>query len=854
LFKEIKSRLMKKLLLSSCTILCLLLVHTTHAQFQNGLWTGKQAYNWYFGENAGLNFETSPPTPLLDGQIRRTDSSGIINIAEGTGVMSDVEGNLLFYTDGVTVRNRNHEVMFNGEGLLGDISSVQTGLIVPVPDNPNKYYIFSVDGDDIISPPDSDLGTELVYSEVDMSLDGGLGGVTQNKNIILASFSGEKISAVYHADGKRIWVVHHAGAMDSPDNTFNAYLITSEGINTAPVSSPIGEIIGRNAAQMKISPDGSKIGIINGLTHIGGIAVLQVFDFDSSTGQISNPVTLTPAVSNPDIQVNYGLEFSPNSRFLYATELGFSSPGVLHQFDLDAGDEAAILASDVFLLETSFLSFYSLQAGPDGKIYAVENSENSGFASVINYPNNKGLAAGFERAAISLDGKTAKLSLPGFIQSYFESGILYEGGECPGDAVSFSTIRIPGIESIVWNFGDTASDASNTSTEITPSHRFTARGVYTVTATVTSNGAEQTATTEVTVTAPNAVVPEVVPAICADANGNAVFDLNQLSAGILNGQDTAQFTLNYYASEADVQANTPIATPSSFTTSGQNIFAVVTNTQTGCKTSIQFNLPVNPLPLATAPVLLEKCATPAGTAAFNLTLQDAAILNGQDAANFTVNYFSDADAQTPIATPTSFTSSGQVIYAVVSNNATGCTSAIVSFPIAVTEASLFANALELTGCSPFNLNAIGTQLEEGLDLSFYTSRTDAENDANNIPDPKQYLVSGNEGIVYVLAKNSDGCVDVAELALHQGDCSIPKGISPNGDDLNDSFDLSGFNVAYLGIYNRFGQEVYTRSNYTSEWHGQSTNNNELPTGTYYYMVKRGDGRSETGWVYVNREE
>jgi gliding motility-associated-like protein len=845
---------MKKLLLSSVVLLCLLLAHTSHAQFQNGLWTGKQAYNWYFGENAGLNFETSPPMPLLDGQIRRPNYSGEIESSEGTGVMSDAEGNLLFYTDGVTVRNRNHEVMLNGDGLVGDISSVQTGLIVPVPENPDKYYIFSLDGQDIESP-ESDLGTGLVYSEVDMSLDGGLGGITQNKNNLLSSFSGEKISAVYHADGKQIWVVHHAGAQDSPDNTFNAYLITSDGINTTPVSSPIGEIISRNNAQMKISPDGSKIAIINGYTIVGGVAVLQVFDFDNTTGRITNPVTLTPAVlNNPEFQVNYGLEFSPNSRFLYATELGFITPGKLHQFDLDAGDEAAILASDVVLFETSYQGFYCLQAAPDGKIYLVETSENSGFASVINFPNNKGFAAGFERAAISLDGKTAKMGLPTFIQSYFESGILYEGGECPGNIISFSTIRIPGIEIIEWNFGDTASGVANTSTDIIPSHTFANPGTYTVTATITSNGAQQTTSTEVKIIVPDAVVPQQVPAACVDSNGNAVFNLTQLNSGILNGQDPDIFTVNYFATEADLPANTPIATPDSFTTPGQNVFALVTNIQTGCKTSIQFNLPVNPMPQAAAPLLLEKCATPAGTAAFNITQQDAAILNGQDAANFTVTYFSDADARTPIATPERFTSSGQTLYAVVSNNTTGCKSAIVSFNIAVTQASLFANALQLTGCSPFNLSLVDAQLEEGLELSFYTSRADAENGANDIPDPQQFIIAGNEGIIYVRAKNSDGCVDVAELALHQGDCSIPKGISPNGDDKNDTFDLSGFNVAYLGIYNRFGQEVYSRSNYTSEWHGQSSNNNELPTGTYYYMVKRGDGRSETGWVYVNREE
>jgi gliding motility-associated-like protein len=85
-------------------------------------------------------------------------------------------------------------------------------------------------------------------------------------------------------------------------------------------------------------------------------------------------------------------------------------------------------------------------------------------------------------------------------------------------------------------------------------------------------------------------------------------------------------------------------------------------------------------------------------------------------------------------------------------------------------------------------------------------------------------------------------------------CDIPRGISPNGDGLNDSFDLSGAGVTSLTIFNRYGKKVYSHgSNYTNQWHGQDNNNNELPDGTYFYSISKSDGSSETGWVYVNRE-
>jgi gliding motility-associated-like protein len=83
---------------------------------------------------------------------------------------------------------------------------------------------------------------------------------------------------------------------------------------------------------------------------------------------------------------------------------------------------------------------------------------------------------------------------------------------------------------------------------------------------------------------------------------------------------------------------------------------------------------------------------------------------------------------------------------------------------------------------------------------------------------------------------------------------IPKGISPNGDGLNDTFNLTGFNVKQLNIFNRYGALVYSRTNYQNEWSGQSGKGQELPDGTYYYVIERNDSSEvKTGWIYINRE-
>lgn len=814
------------------------------AQWQNGLWIEKQAYNWYFGIDIGLNFETNPPTSLA-----QCDAS-MVN--EGKGVMSDAEGNLLFYSDGVTVYNKNHEVMFNGAGLVGDPSATHTGLIIPKPGNPGLYFVFSNSGEGGI------MSTMLSYSEVDMALDNGLGGVTENKNIELAVPSGEKLSAIYHEDGERIWVVCHTGSADVPSNIFKAFLVTEEGISDTPVISTIGQVLGQSYGQMKISPDGSKIAMINGIISTS----LQVFDFDNATGVISNVIDLSSALSSILV---YGIEFSPNSRYLYSGD-GLPTPlAKVQQFDLDAGDEAAVLSSGITLYESDIPTMFAFQLGPDGRIYII-NFDNSLDAnvnvqtlSVIQNPNNAGIAAGFQYQAVDVNEDvpySMALGLPNFIQSYFESGILYDG-LCFVEEVTFSTLRIPDITAISWDFGDTASGTDNTSSMINPSHTFSAPGTYIVTAVITSNGAEQVAITQVVVAPlPDAVIPVEGREQCSDTD-TAIFNLLSFNDQILNGQDASAFTVNYYASEEDILTNNAIIDPSAFSAGSQTLYVKVSNNETDCFTVISFELIVNPIPLATVPGDMELCGGTTSTAIFNLQQQDTAILGNQDPDVFTITYFAEQEdivSGNPITDPQNFVSSGQIIYAMVTNSVTGCASLPVEFDLVVTGPVLMTETLILTDCSPFDLALVSAQLPEGLLLSYYTNEEDAVNAVNAIVDFDRYIVEDTGQTLYVRAEDEDRCTEIYLVNLEFAMCEIPRGISPNGDTMNDSFDLSNFDVARLEIFNRYGQQVYSRNNYSSEWYGQADNGDELPTGTYYYMVEFEDGTSRTGWVYINREE
>lgn len=187
-----------------------------------------------------------------------------------------------------------------------------------------------------------------------------------------------------------------------------------------------------------------------------------------------------------------------------------------------------------------------------------------------------------------------------------------------------------------------------------------------------------------------------------------------------------------------------------------------------------------------------------------------------------------------------------------------------------TSSSSFSNAAKLITPTAPTLTVLDDLICFGETAVFQISGIPNSNVTYSINNSSSQSVTLNsQGTASIEVVDSSDTVNIELLSISNGNCTfnfsdsdevtiqlcdIPKGVSPNGDGLNDTWDLSGYNVKKVEIFNRYGTKVYSKSNYVDEWHGQSDNSNELPDGTYYYVVEFNDSPVKTGWVYINREQ
>ncbi len=487
----------------------LLLAYCCNAYTQN-----KRNNIWYFGDYAGIDFNVSPPAPLLNSAMSTFESSA---------VMSDTSGQLLFYTDGLTVWNKNHQPMPNGTGLLGcqfsgGQSSTQGALIVPMPGNSNLFYLFTTG----CQPQNYAEGFR--YSVIDMSLAGGNGDVpAAQKNILLMNAVTEKMTALKHSNGSDYWIIVH----DLNNADFFAYLLSSTGLS-APVISSTGSVHGNldGTGQMKAAFNGKKIALVKPGN------VIELFDFDPSSGMLSNPLSVTGTAGS-----GYGLEFSPDSRYLYVADF---IDGI-YQYNLCASN---VKASETLAGPSTFPQ--QMQLGPDGKIYINLFLLDS--LTVIHNPNLQGAACNI-KTDFYLGGKFNLNGLPDFAIDWTDSAFAHPAdfsgpAYCAGDSVHFTDLSGLSPYTWSWDFGDTTSGGDNFSSIQNPAHLFSGPGTYPVKLIITYGcSSSDTVTNGITlITLPDSLELGKDTAVCAGKNillDAGIFDTYLWSTGETSRNITA---------------------------------------------------------------------------------------------------------------------------------------------------------------------------------------------------------------------------------------------------------------------------------------------------------------------------
>lgn len=427
--------------------------------FYQNVWSQGEANIWYFGFNAGLDFNTEPPTPLTD---------GLLATYEGCASIADKNGALVFYTDGTTVWDKTHTPMANGTGLLGNSSSTQSAIIVPYPGTYNytnkkfdKYFIVTVDYQG------GSYGVN--YSEVDMTLNNGLGNVTtKNVHLYDASVTSEKICVAQHANNCDFWVI--GKPFNSVD--YYSYAITSAGFNTTPVISSVGPAMNNLFGSLKASSDG-KIVVA---THSGVPNGVYVYDFNNATGVLTSKFSdVSPG------GYSYSQEFSPDNKILYFSAL--NNPNI-YQYDLTAIDNNAFVASRQIIGTTSNgigFRMCALQIAPNGKIYAALQQQTS--LGVINNPNVLGTGCGYVDMQQGLNGKTSWLGLPAIVTSLIRPvNKIVLSDSCINTLAEFKLLDTTKIVSYNWslyslNNPNVAIESSTTSSF---SKQFDSTGYYIV--------------------------------------------------------------------------------------------------------------------------------------------------------------------------------------------------------------------------------------------------------------------------------------------------------------------------------------------------------------------------------------
>jgi len=433
----------------------------------------KEADNWIVGSWAGLNFNTGSPViwfPVIPPLSNR--------FSNGT-IMSDSLGNLLFCSNGNSVWNKLGEVMDNGDSLKPGNCWTQAAVAFPKPGEMNQYYLFTVAG--------WNLPEGIYYSVIDMSRNGGLGAVTEEKNIELQAgfWAHEKLFVTKNESKNGYWVISRL----YNDDRYVSFFVNQQGVHTEPVYSPTGifrKFENSDSGPIKISPDKKYLvaGHTMGDLNLEGryLRSFEICSFDPESGNIDYLYMIHRKL--PDSDLDYysasTCEFSPDSKFMYLSFIRETDSAFLYQYEIQYVEDSLAFVNSAELISAECGE--SLQLLNDGRIYSsgppavVPNYEY--FMGVIDKPWKKGTNCDFDPNSIYPGGRKTEWQTPNILLDYLYRFEWEVDDYCQGSPVHFIPNFIPTPDSVEWFFDEFTP--GNYSNELSPTYTFQYPGIHEV--------------------------------------------------------------------------------------------------------------------------------------------------------------------------------------------------------------------------------------------------------------------------------------------------------------------------------------------------------------------------------------
>ncbi|MBE9465797.1 PKD domain-containing protein [Dyadobacter subterraneus] len=744
--------------------------------------TNSEGAKWYFGANAGLDFNNSPPSPLTDGQV---------NTAEGVSSIANSKGELLFYSDGITIYNKDHKKMdcfaiTNCEPLLGSHTSTESVLIVPQPTCRGCEYLYNV-----FTTTDIQGTKYLTVSVVDMRRNNGKGAIIE-QNTTLQQPTTERLAAVENKKDTTYWVVSH----DYGTNKFRIFHATTGGLTetSAPELGMAHDSLNEAEGYMKFSAADSTTGERRLAVVIPGPPTnyVELFKFNDTTGVLTYDKLINLGPAPPTA---YGIEFSSSGEKMYVTFQGDGkTKSYLKQYDLTFSDST--LVESALVIDSSATQKYgALQMASDGKIYmAVDGSD---YLGVIGKPERNSVSTiEYKLEGVNLGGKKSGLGLPNMVQDFSQesSGPGFTAdGFCTNEPTTFEAGPIcdPKKDTYSWIFGD--GSASPPSKEQKVTHTYTQPGSYLVTL-------SQTNECTTMVTKDTVVIYETPPAMNLRANIDTCGQYIQLDMGI-----TAQIYEWYNKGRIVGRSKTL-----KVTATGRYIAVAYNGPQRDCFTA------------DTTEVTLRK--PPAFDLGADTTMcRDSSILITAPGLTWREFLWNTGE------TTRSITVRQPGTYFVQVKNGNDCYNAD-TIQVGELPSPILGLAPEYYICIP---DGGSTVLDaKGVGVIHYEWPATG--------DTTQTITVTQKGVYTVLGTNKEGCVAQKSTTVFD-QCEprffIPDAFTPDGNGKNETLEVFGayYTNYSIRIYNRWGEVIYATNSIESRWDGTYKGMKVQP-GVYPYIV------------------